>query len=289
MTTRHVLGLSGGRDSAALAVLMSQQYPDVPVEYFFADTGSELPEVQTFLGKLEGFLGKEIVRLNPKMHFDKYLDKYHNFLPSVQQRWCTRQLKIYPFEEWIRPTLTAGGQIISYVAIREDENRSGYVSETPGIEVRFPLRDHGVDKAGVIRILKEVGLGEPEYYRWRSRSGCTFCFFQQKIEWVRLMREHPDKFEEARALEKTALEHGSPYTWSQGESLVELSSPRRVAEIEADYAKRLERTKAAARRRLRINPYLDETITDEELDELFDIDQVYGVSEVAASCVTCHK
>ena len=59
---KHVLGLSGGRDSAALAVYMRQNYPDLEIEYFFTDTGKELPEVYEYLGHLEGFLGKPILR-----------------------------------------------------------------------------------------------------------------------------------------------------------------------------------------------------------------------------------
>jgi 3'-phosphoadenosine 5'-phosphosulfate sulfotransferase (PAPS reductase)/FAD synthetase len=57
---RHVLGISGGKDSAALAVYMRLNYPEIDVEYFFTDTGKELPEVYDFLGRLEGFLGKPI-------------------------------------------------------------------------------------------------------------------------------------------------------------------------------------------------------------------------------------
>ena len=49
MTERHVLGLSGGRDSAALAVFMRQSRPEIDVAYFFTDTGKELPEVYEFL------------------------------------------------------------------------------------------------------------------------------------------------------------------------------------------------------------------------------------------------
>ena len=60
MKEKHVLGLSGGRDSAALAVFMRQHYPDLNIHYFFTDTGKELPEVYEFLGHLEGFLGKPI-------------------------------------------------------------------------------------------------------------------------------------------------------------------------------------------------------------------------------------
>ena len=50
--------------------------------------------------------------------------------------------------------------------------------------------------------LKSSGVGLPAYYDWRSRSGCTFCFFQQKIEWVRLKRVHPEAYEEAKLYEK---------------------------------------------------------------------------------------
>ena len=39
---RHVLGLSGGRDSAALAVFMRQHHPEIELEYFFTDTGRAL-------------------------------------------------------------------------------------------------------------------------------------------------------------------------------------------------------------------------------------------------------
>lgn len=286
---RHLLGISGGRDSAALAVFMKRERPEIPVEYFFTDTGSELPEVYDYLSRLESFLGRTIVRLNPDKQFKEWLREYRHFLPSVQQRWCTRQLKLRPFEDWIRPTLEAGGRVVTYVAIRADEDRSGYRADTTGIDVVFPLREAGLDKAGVIRLLRDAGLDLPDYYRWRSRSGCTFCFFQQKIEWVRLRDEHPEEFEKAKALEKTALDHGSPFTWSQGESLDELSRPERVAQIRADFERRLERSRRVAREAWRLNPFADDTFTDEQIDDILDLDDVYGRAEVASSCVVCHK
>ena len=278
---KHVLGLSGGRDSAALAVFMRENYPDLEIDYFFTDTGKELPEVYEFLGRLEGFLGKEIVRLNPDRDFDFWLREYNNFLPSPRTRWCTKQLKIKPFEKWIAPMLKAGGRVTSYVAIRADEDhRMGYKPTQLGASVKLPFVEHGVDKQGVIRILEDAGLGLPAYYRWRSRSGCTFCFYQQKIEWVRLKREHPEAFEAAKRYEKTALEHSSPFSWSDGESLVELERPERVRQIEEDFQRRLERERAKFRR----NPLLD----DEACDET-DIDEIYGEDEGRGACLVCHK
>ena len=77
---RHVLGLSGGRDSAALAVYMRQNHPDLDIDYFFTDTGKELPEVYEFLIKLEGFLGKPILRLNPDRDFDFWFEAVQQLL-----------------------------------------------------------------------------------------------------------------------------------------------------------------------------------------------------------------
>jgi len=272
----HVLGLSGGRDSAALAVYMRQHHPELDLTYFFTDTGKELPEVYEFLGRLEGFLGKAILRLNPDRDFDFWLKQYHNFLPSVQTRWCTRQLKLRPFEAWLKPMLDAGTMVYSYVAIRADEEyREGYTSKKDNLIVRLPFKESNIDKAGVLELLDGAGLGLPKYYSWRSRSGCTFCFFQQKIEWVRLMEEHPGAFEEAKQYEKNAVDHGSPFTWSNGESLEELAQPDRIAEIREDYERRMSRNRA----KQRSNPLRDEA-------ELMDVDDLYGQAKV---CLACHK
>ena len=276
MTEFHVLGLSGGKDSAALAVYMRQEYPEIDIEYFFTDTGKELPEVYDFLVKLEGFLGKPILRLNPDRDFDFWLKQFNSYLPSPQSRWCTRKLKIRPFEQWVEPKLREGDTVFSYVAIRADEEfREGYASHNENLKVRLPFKEDGIDKPGVIEILDGVGLGLPKYYEWRTRSGCTFCFFQQKIEWVRLMERHPSFFEEAKAYEKNAIDHGSPFTWSQGESLEELSNPERITQIKHDYQLRLEKTKA----RKKLNPLRPN-------EELIDVDDLFGSSKV---CLACHK
>lgn len=274
--TRHVLGLSGGRDSAALAVFMRQRHPEIDVEYFFTDTGKELPEVYKYLTRLEGYLGRTILRLNPDRDFDYWLKSYNSYLPSPQSRWCTRQLKLRPFERWVRQFIEADETVISYVAIRSDEEyREGYRSNKDKLLVRLPFKDSGIDKAGVIEILEGSGLGLPDYYDWRTRSGCTFCFFQQKIEWVRLRERHPKAFEEAKQYEKNAIEHGSPFTWSQGESLSELEKPERQEQIRVEHERRLER----ARARLQANPLRPETSID--------LDDVYGGA--AKACLTCHK
>jgi hypothetical protein len=229
--TRHVCGISGGKDSSALAIHMRDRVPEM--EYFFCDTGAELPETYDYLDKLEVILGKPIARLNSDRGFDHYFEVFRGMLPSPQMRWCTREMKIKPLEDWL-----GDDPAVSYVAIRADEkNRKGYVSTKPNISAVFPFIEEDIDHAGVLRILDDAGVGLPEYYEWRTRSGCYFCFFQRKAEWVGLAERHPDLFEKAVAIENKVLldagvdgqasytDHameGRLYTWSQGETLVEL-------------------------------------------------------------------
>jgi 3'-phosphoadenosine 5'-phosphosulfate sulfotransferase (PAPS reductase)/FAD synthetase len=266
---RHVLGISGGKDSSALAIYMRDRVPEM--EYFFCDTGAELPETYDFLNRLEGALGKPIARLNSTRDFDHWLDVYQGTLPSPQMRWCTKNLKIKPLEAWI-----GNDAAVSYVAIRADENRLGYISTKPNITAVFPFREDGIDRVGVEAILDEAGIGLPAYYEWRTRSGCYFCFYQRKHEWVGLQDRHPDLFQKAIEYEekvnyqRTAMK-GRKYTWSQGESLDELIARR--DEIEAKHQAALDR----AAKRVRSNRPLLEILSDAHDEE-----------DDQGGCAVCH-
>ncbi len=219
---RHVLGISGGKDSAALAVYLKDKGRVPEMEYFFCDTGHELPEVYDFLDRLEAYLDKPIARLSADSHegktpFEHHLARYNNFLPSPKERWCTRELKIRPFERFVGNSTT-----FSYIAIRADEFREGYLSSKPNIKPLYPFIQDGITREDVFQILRDT-VGIPSYYEWRSRSGCFFCFFQRRQEWIELYRRYPDLYRKAMAFEKV----GGPeprYSWVQGMTLEELAA-----------------------------------------------------------------
>ena len=267
---RHLLGLSGGKDSSALAVYMRDRVPEM--EYFFTDTGKELPETYDFLDRLEAFLGKPIARLNVERDFDHWLTLHGGLLPSSQVRWCTIKLKIKPFEEYVGEDM-----VYHYIGIRADEDRVGYkppkISSLQNIFPKYPFKDDGITKEDVFRILEESGLGLPDYYKWRTRSGCYFCFFQRKSEWVGLLEEHPNLFELAKGYEKFNTETGERFTWSQGESLEELTDPERIAQIKA----RTEKAKSSKKKE-KPNRRLIEILTDVHDDE-----------DDEEPCLVCHK
>ena len=123
----------------------------------------------------------------------------------------------------------------------------------------FPLieNDDIVGLNDVFKILEDSGVGVPAYYKpieyqveidgeikhgtySRSRSGCYFCFYQQKIEWVWLLEQHPELFEKAITYEKEG------YTWME-ESLEGLKKPERVTSIKKEHYLRMQRKKNKTR------------------------------------------
>ena len=342
---RHVLGISGGKDSAALAIYMKDRFPQLDLTYYFTDTGKELDETYQLIERLESYLGKKVTRLESEEAkksgqdpFDYYYKVFRGYLPSSQARWCTKLMKIEPFEAFVGDAPT-----LSYVGIRGDEDREGYISTKANIQAIFPFRrniwsdgvirtvldnakiEHVADlyagelngtkldlvqqvlrkpieqiandrmgnarrqaeklnrvldlgvapfnrvvfrflkdldmpisaladytlleneevlvKADIFRLLEDSGVGVPGYYEQkefavgekkgtyaRSRSGCYFCFFQQRIEWVWLYEQHPDLF--AKAMKYENEDEG--FTWAQGESLKDLIHPRRIEQIKAE-------------------------------------------------------
>lgn len=346
---KHVLGISGGKDSAALAIYMRNNYPSLNMEYYFCDTGKELDETYELIESLKGYLGKDIKKLESEEAkksgedpFDFYYKAYRGYLPSSVARWCTKKMKLEPFEKYVGTE-----PVISYVGIRGDEDREGYISTKKNIQSIFPFRrniwsedvidlilgdknrgnlseafgelvkgkkldkvaeiiknplllkdrnpeynkrmtqeklnrllDTGVvefnhavfsllkateyplakesdfpllnnadvlNRADIFGLLEKSGVGVPAYYNKvefdvngetgdyaRSRSGCYFCFFQQKIEWIWLYEQHPDLFKKAIKYENEK----EGFTWNQDEPLTDLIKPERMNQIKSEHITR---------------------------------------------------
>ncbi len=355
---RHVMGISGGKDSGALAIYLFRKYPELEIEYYFTDTGKELQETYNLISNIEKLTGRTVTKIEAadRSHedpFDHFLKLYGGYLPSSNARWCTKKLKLEPFEKWV-----GNDPVISYVGIRGDEDREGYISKKNNIQSIFPFRkniwsedvtrrllknnnipelliafekfipleklerikevvtepispkydlkdklntlldidiiafnkvvfdflktteyplahendfalldnEDNLIREDIFNILRESGVGVPEYYEKveyeingkigeyaRSRSGCFFCFFQQKIEWIWLYEQHPDKFALAMEYEKDG------YTWMQDESLQDIIKPERISQIKEDNIKRTQRNAQNKK-----SPYLIDLLDDAE-------------------------
>lgn len=366
---KHVLGISGGKDSAALAIYMRRKYPQLKFIFYYCDTGKELDETYQLIEALKNYLETDIITLRSKEAddveenpFDFYYKSYKGYLPSSVARWCTKKMKLEPFEKFVGTS-----PVISYVGIRGDEDREGYISTKKNIQSIFPFRkniwsedvittalanesrsrlsecysgvvggkkldravrqiketlefkersfdynkrlvqeklnrllnlgvvefnhaifgflkgtqyplaseeefpllnnDEVLIREDIFRILNDTGIGVPAYYNKvefeveghkgeyaRSRSGCYFCFFQQKIEWVWLYEQHPDLFKKAMKYENEK----EGFTWNQDETLADLVKPDRLNQIKKDHLNRKEQSKSAG------SPYLIDVLDTTE-------------------------
>ncbi len=233
---RHILALSGGKDSAALAVYMREKHPDLDLEYVFTDSGCELPETYEYLDRIRAILNIDITVVKPEKSWGNYWSlvktkksKHGNFtyLPTPKNRWCTEVLKLAPYDEWLISNYP-GYKIHSYVGLRADEKRerNGFVKTKAKVVTHHPFIKDGFVYGDIEGLLNQSGLGFPSCNSWRSRSGCYFCFYQTKREWLGLYENHPDLYKKASSYETIIPEENIRFTWCEDMSLKELTLHR---------------------------------------------------------------
>jgi 3'-phosphoadenosine 5'-phosphosulfate sulfotransferase (PAPS reductase)/FAD synthetase len=196
----HIVALSGGKDSTAMALGLMEFEPR---DYTFVctPTGDEFDEMVAHWRNLEAMLGKNIVSVSGRT-LDQEIE-IQQTIPNTKRRWCTRILKIDPFKAFMEARQPA----ISYVGLRADElgregaNYGGDVNvltngeEVPGVEHRYPLVEWGWELADVWAYLFRLGVEIPE------RTDCAGCFYQRIGEWFLLWRDYPERFQHYEAQE----------------------------------------------------------------------------------------
>jgi hypothetical protein len=118
------------------------------------------------------------------------------------------------------------------VGLRGDEKRerTGYLPKNEQLVTRYPFVEDGLIYEDIKYLLENSSLGLPSYYKWRSRSGCYFCFFQTKREWLGLLENHESLFYKAAAMEKFDLKTGKRFTWCDDMSLHDIVANRNEIE-----------------------------------------------------------
>ena len=237
----HILSLSGGKDSTALAFFMRENMPEIfeKLELVFCDTEQEIPETYDYLNKIEIFLNKKITILKPEKSFDHLYD-IRKFLPSIVNRWCTGDLKIRVFEKYIKSKYLEKNKnaiIYTYVGIRSDELGRGISNSNKRIIVKYPFQEFCISRGDIFKILYDVGINLPDYYSWRKRSGCYFCFYQSPNDWLNLYENHPDLFFKAMEYEKFNDKKAKIYGWNVNMCLKDMILPENIKKIRANYAK----------------------------------------------------
>lgn len=191
---RHVVGLSGGKDSTALAIRLAEVEPR-DYEYIITPTRNESAEMVAHWLCLEQLLGKRlIVVTSPELTLVSIIES-EGAIPNWRMRFCTRMLKIEPTIKWIARNQTEENPIRLYVGLRADEEtREGIISED--VDCDFPFRRWGWGLRQVLEYL------EHRHIRIPTRTDCEWCFFQRLYEWYLLWLNNPDSYWAASAIEE---------------------------------------------------------------------------------------
>ncbi len=192
---KHIVALSGGKDSTALALRLSEIEPRDYV-YMCTPTGDELPVMERHWEKLENILNQPIRKVtSPKWVDFKTMCEKKKMLPSFHIRFCTEYLKIEPAQAFYGENEPC----ITYVGLRADEPKRTGIT---GGESRFPLKEWGWGLREVWSYLKCKGITIPK------RTDCARCFFQRKGEWWELWKSYPEIYADA---EKQEADFGNTF------------------------------------------------------------------------------
>lgn len=206
-----VTAFSGGKDSTALALRQAEQGERGTL--LFNVVGGEFPDLLGHVRHIATLTGWPLEVTSPGYGLHERI-RHYQALPNQWMRWCTRELKIEPTIAWLQKH--PGSTLC--VGLRADEppdERGGIYG--PYAEYRYPLREWGWGLAEVEGYLAARGVTIPR------RTNCPLCYGQRLGEWWRLWREHPDLWEQGKALEaETGRTFRSPSRDTWPASLAEL-------------------------------------------------------------------
>ena len=203
---KHIVSLSGGKDSTAMLLRMLEE--GMPVDIIlFCDTGLEFEGMYRHIDKLEKYIGIPITRLKSQQPFEylffEHMPKRKN--PELigrkgyswggpRNRWCTAMLKTRIIDRYLRE-LSKEYTLKQYIGIAADEAHRVR-------DFNYPLVDWGMTEADCLAYCKERGFDWDGLYDIFHRVSCWCCPLQSYDELRKLRRHFPELWERLRYMDK---------------------------------------------------------------------------------------
>jgi 3'-phosphoadenosine 5'-phosphosulfate sulfotransferase (PAPS reductase)/FAD synthetase len=199
---RVVASISGGRDSAAMSLYLTEL--GIEHERVFMDTGWESQITYDYLrGPLSDKIGP-ITEIRGELDFVQLVEKKGLF-PSRNRRFCTELLKVIPVQRWLELRSAAritddAPELVNAVGIRRSESRARSEmaewewSDGFDIEVWRPL---------------VTWASDPLYDLGAARVGCWPCIHARKSEIALVAKVDPGRIDFIRSLSLRLNERGA--------------------------------------------------------------------------------
>jgi hypothetical protein len=192
----NYMSYGGGVNSVAMYLLLAGEGSEF--EPIFVNHGTDYPETYEYFEMFSEWIDRRgypaITVLRPAETLYDYSMKFR-MVPSMMNRWCTRIFKLDLINGYIATPC------FQNIGIDWGERKRAKISTNKGVENRYPLIEHEIDREGCKEIIRKAGLPVP------MKSGCFICPYQRVAQWKYLRREHPDLFCRASELERINIEY----------------------------------------------------------------------------------
>jgi len=194
----NIISFGAGQNSTAMIIMMKNEGIKID-EIIYSETGNEMPQTYIFLKEFKKWCLKnnlKFVEVKSELGSVKSYYEEKKIIPYRMFRSCTDKFKVRPINKYLKEKYK-DQEITIFMGIANDEvKRAKKMINKKKIQYKFPLIEKEIDREGCIKIIKEEGLSIP------VKSGCYFCPFQSKKEWVKLYKNYPDLFNETILFEK---------------------------------------------------------------------------------------
>ena len=193
---RHIVSLSGGKDSTAMLLRMIEL--GMPIdEIRFFDGGWEFPQMYEHIEQLKELCYPfEIKVVKPKASLMEIFEKLRYF-PQVNEKWCTRE-KINAISKGLKRT------DLLYLGYAYSEHNRILKRRSFRCKEVYPLVEWGWTEKDCLKYCYQKGLHWNGLYEIFDRVSCWCCPFQPKRSLYKLWKYFPELWEKLKEMQRIA-------------------------------------------------------------------------------------
>ena len=211
----HIVSFSGGKDSTALLCKMLEKGMKVD-KIIFCDTGVEFPQMYDHIKKVENYIGREITIVKSEKSFEYYMcdhiktrgknkgKKGYGWM-DFRNRWCTSQLKIQPYNRYLKQYKKQGYEIIEYHGIAVDEKERTEKNKSKDRIIKYPLVDWEMTEKDCLEYCYSLGFDWGGLYKKFNRVSCYLCPLSRLGEIEIVYKYFPELWNKMKELDKRSF------------------------------------------------------------------------------------